>query len=115
MQGEKLQVHCTPTEVKTQVAGSGWGGGGKHLASFSIQSEKLWTQLTCPTFNVLPVCVSPLSPGSKKIWSRTEDRNSPGNSGCWMPVAYVLSGFCDVNAADSLTGWFNLTHEVGGC
>lgn len=29
-----------------------------------------------------------------------------------MPVAHVLSGLCDVNAADSLTCWFNLTQKV---
>lgn len=29
-----------------------------------------------------------------------------------MAVAHVLSGFCDVNAADLLTGWFNLAQKV---
>lgn len=29
-----------------------------------------------------------------------------------MPVAHVLSSHCDVNAADSLFCWFNLTQKV---
>lgn len=93
-QKEKTPVYCTPTEVKAQA--QAWGGG--HLASFSIQSgkfvlQKLWTQLTCPTFNFLQLCVSSLSACRKYIWSRTEELNSPGNScsGCWMPVGFVMS------------------------
>lgn len=62
--------------------GGGLGIVGGRLASFSIQNEKFllqkhWARLTCPTFNFLPVCVSPLSMCRRCIWSWTEALNPP--------------------------------------